>query len=469
MIVNPQLNSTANRIVYFLTNCTCLRHIHQIQTQIILHHFHYNTTVASQFINACQSLNVLNTAFRLFTQLHRPHVFTCNSLIRAFCHSQTPHFPYSIYSRMHTNSILPTNYTFPFLLKSLSDFKELQQGKIVHAHVVKLGHVNDIYVQNSLLNVYASCGNMSLCRKVFEEMTLRDVVSWTVLIMGYRSVKEYDGALIAFEQMQYAGVEPNRVTMVNALAACASFGAIEMGIWIHDFIRRKEWELDVILGTALIDMYAKCGKIEEGLDVFLAMKEKNVFTWNAVIKGLALVKSGEEAVRWFDKMEQEGFKADEVTLVEVLSACSHSGLLDVGQIIFRSLMGGKYGFAPSVNHYACMIDLLARCGCLEDVLRLIQEMPFEPTKSMWGSLLAGCRDQGNLELSEYVAKKLLDLEPDNSAYYVVLSNLYAEMGRWSDVEKVRELMKEKGLKKDRGSSSVELTLPRDHVYELLAR
>lgn len=357
---------------------------------------------------------------------------------------------------MLKNSVLPNNYTFPVVLKSLSDFKEFKQGQTIHTHVIKLGHSNDIYVQNSLLNLYASCYYMNLCRKVFDEMSQRDVVSWTVLIMGYRSVKKYDDALIAFEQMQYAGVEPNRVTMVNALAACTSFGAVEMGVWIHDFIRRREWEVDVILGTALIDMYGKCGRIEEGLRVFQGMKEKNVFTWNAVIKGLALAKSGQDAVWWFNKMEQEGFKADEVTLVGVLCACSHSGLVDIGREIFSSLIHGKYGFAPAINHYACMIDLFARAGYIEDAFKLITEMPFGPTKTMWGSLLAGCRDQGNMELSEWVAKKLLELEPDNSAYYVVLSNLYAEMGRWSDLEKVREMMKERGLKKDLGSSFVEM-------------
>lgn len=363
--------------------------------------------------------------------------------------------PYSLYAHMFKNSILPNNYTFPFVLKSLSDFKELKKGKIMHAHVVELGHVNDIYVQNSLLNVYASCGDMELCRKLFEEMTQRDVVSWTLLIMGYRSIKKYDDALIAFEQMQYAGVEPNRVTMVNALAACASFSAFEMGIWIHDFIKRKPWELDVILGTALVDMYGRCGRIEEGLKVFKSMKEKNEFTWNAVIKGLALVKSGEETVWWFNRMQQEGYKADEVTLVSVLCACSHSGLVVIGREIFSSLIVGKYGFPPGVKHYACMIDLFARAGFLQDAFKLIAEMPFEPTKSMWGSLLAGCRDQGSLELSEFVTKKLLELEPDNSAYYVVLSNLYAQMGRWSDAEKVWELMKDMGLKKELGFSSLE--------------
>lgn len=356
---------------------------------------------------------------------------------------------------MLRNSVLPNNYTFPFVLKSSSDFMEFKQGQAIHTHVVKFGHLNDIYVQNSLLNLYASCHDMDQCRKVFDEMTQRDVVSWTVLIMGYRSVKMYDDALISFEQMQYAGVEPNRVTMVNALAACASFGAAEMGVWIHDSIRRKGWKVDVILGTALIDMYGKCGRIEQGLNVFQGMKEKNVFTWNAVIKGLALAKSGHEAVLWFNKMKQEGFKPDEVTLVSVLCACGHSGLVDVGQEIFSSMIHGKYGFSPGKNHYACMIDLFARAGYIENAFKLINEMPFEPTKTMWGSLLAGCRDQRSFELSEFVAKKLLELEPDNSAYYIMLSNLYAEMGRWSDVERVRESMKRRGLKKDLGSSYVE--------------
>lgn len=326
---------------------------------------------------------------------------------------------------------------------------------------------NDIYVQNSLLDVYASCGYVTLCRKLFDEMPQRDVVSWTVLIMGYKNVGRFDDALIVFEQMQYAGVMPNRVTMVNALAACANSGAIEMGTWIHDMIRRNGWELDVILGTALVDMYAKCGRIEEGLRVFSSMKEKNVFTWNAVIKGLALAKSGEEAIWLFNRMEQGGIKADEVTLIAVLSACSHSGLVDLGRQIFGFLSNGKYGFYPNVKHYACMVDLLARSGRLKEAFEFMRWMPFAPTKAMWGSLLVSSKSQGDLEFSEFAAKKLVELEPDNNAYYVHLSNLYAEMGRWSDVEKVRGMMKDRQLTKDLGCSSVEVEHGR-HVRELLA-
>ncbi|KDP28125.1 hypothetical protein JCGZ_13896 [Jatropha curcas] len=461
MIPYSQFNAIANRIIHLLNNCISQSHIHQIQAQIILHKLHFNTTIALDFITACQyhNLSLLHSSLPLFFTHHtKPHVFTCNTLIKAFSHSQCPDIPSSIYIYMNNNSIPPNNYTFPFLLKSLSDFKDFNQGQCVHTHVIKLGQLNDIYVQNSLLNVYASCGRVALCRKLFDEMPERDVVSWTVLIMGYRDALNYADALIAFEQMQYEGVVPNRVTIVNVLGACASLGAIEMGVWIHDFIRKNGWELDVILGTSLIDMYVKCGRIHEGLNVFKSMKEKNIFTWNSVINGLAFAKCGKEAVLFFKRMEQEGVNLDEVTLVNVLSACSHSGLVDTGQHIFSSLVVGKYGFSPNAKHYACMVDLFARAGHLDYAFKIIKEIPFEPTKSMWGSLLTGCRVHRNLELSEFAARKLVELEPGNSAHYVVLSNLYSEMGRWSDAAEIRELMKEKGLKKDSGSSSVESNL-----------
>ncbi|XP_022149927.1 pentatricopeptide repeat-containing protein At5g56310-like isoform X2 [Momordica charantia] len=451
-----QLWAQSNRILSLLAASLSPIHIPQIQSQLILQNLHSSTAIAHHFINACHFLRLLDSALLFFTHFPNPHVFVFNSLIRAFSHSKIPHTPLSIYAHMNRNSILPNNYTFPFLLKSLSDFNDLVGGQSVHTHVVKWGFVSDVYVQNSLMDVYASCGRMGLCRKVFDEMPQRDVVSWTVLIMGYRGGLMFDDALVAFEHMQYAGVEPNCVTMVNALAACAGYGAIEMGVWIHEFVKRRGWEVDVILGTSLIDMYGKCGRIKEGLVVFQAMKEKNVFTWNALIKGLALAKSGEEAIAWFKRMDEEGVEADEVTLVAVLCACSHSGLVNKGREIFRALVDGSYGFSPGIKHFSCMVDLLARSGCIEEAFVLIKDMPFDATKAMWGSLLAGGRANGSLEVSEFAARKLVEMEPENGAYYVVLSNILAEMGRWGEVEEVRDIMRERGLKKDSGSSSVEL-------------
>ncbi|KAK1354138.1 Pentatricopeptide repeat-containing protein [Heracleum sosnowskyi] len=456
--MNPssKLHNTVTPILNFLQNCKTPTQLYQIQAQIITQNLSSNTNIAPHFITTCQSLGLLNTALNFYTHIEKPHVFICNTLIQTFCNHKLPKDSIFMYTHMHKNSILPNNYTFPFVLKAICDVRDFLKGKCVHGQIMKMGHFRDVYVMNSLLNLYGSCGDMVLCEKLFDEMSERDVVSWTAMISGYREAKRFDDALVAFEQMQYAGVVPNRVTMVNALSACASFGAIDMGVWIHDFIRRNEWELDVKLGTCLVDMYGKCGKIEEGLRVFESMVEKNVFTWNALLKGLAVAKSGQLAVWWFCRMQETGVKPDVITLISVLCACVHSGLEQMGKCIFSSIIVGKYGFSPNVKHYACMIDLLARSGSLEHALKVIQALPIEPTVSMWGAFLAGCRTHGRLELSELAAWKLMELEPDNSAYYVVLSNIYAETFRWSDVEKVRMLMKERGLKKDLGSSSLEL-------------
>ncbi|KAL7590361.1 hypothetical protein Lser_V15G37668 [Lactuca serriola] len=445
-----------NRIIHLLKNCTSASHIDQIQAQLIHHHRHLylNITVAHYFITACKSFSLLTSAYLLYTRHldFKPHVRICNTLMKAL----TPHASISFYAHMNRNSIFPNNYTFPLVLKSLSDLKDTLRGQAVHTHIIKLGHLNDIYVENSLMSLYSSGGEMGLCRQVFDEMSQRDVVSWTVMLTGYRQCGKLNDALLTFNQMHYAGVAPNQVTMVNALATCASCGAIDMGVWIHEFIKRNSWELDVILGTSLVNMYGKCGRIEDAIDVFLSMEQKNVFTWNSFLKGLAMTKHVEEVLWWFSRMEQEeGIKPDEVTMVVVLSACAHSGLVEKGREIFSSLFNRKYGFLPNAKHYACLVDLLARSGSLKEAMEIIKEMPFEPSKSVWGSLFAGCRAHGDLEMSELAAWKLIKLAPNDHTCYVELCSLYTDMGKWSELERVQSLMRANGLKNDSGVAPLE--------------
>nr|AYM00932.1 pentatricopeptide repeat protein [Salvia miltiorrhiza] len=464
------LNSPAARILHSLTTrCKTPPHLSQILAQLVVHNLTANTTVAAAFISSCRSLNLLTSAaFPLFINNHtRPHTFVCNTLLRAFSHSNAPHTSPIIYSHMHTNFIRANHYTFPFVLKAAADLKLIKGGAAVHGQIIRLGFLSDLYVGNSLLNLYAAGGDMALCRKVFDEMPVRDVVSWTVVISGFKDYGRFNDALLAFETMRSEGVMPNQVTAVNALAACAGFGALHTGVWIHDYVKRHEWELDVILGTSLIEMYGRCGRIEEGLRIFEEMSEKNVFTWNAVIRGQALSNNGKEALWWFLKMEGEGIQPNAATLTTVLSACVNIGDVDMGRRIFSSLVDGKYGVPPSVEHYSCMVNLLARGKFLNEACRLMYEMPFEPSVSTWGALADGCRAHGAFELAEFSAWKLVELQPECSAYYVALSNLYAEKGRWNDVMKVRELMADRGLKKDMGSSTVKIQDSK-HPLELAA-
>lgn len=249
-----------------------------------------------------------------------------------------------------------------------------------------------------------------------------------------------------------ASVAPNRVTMVSALGACAAHGAVDTGIWIHQYVQKLGWELDVVLGTALVDMYGKCGHVAEGVRVFSKMTERNVFTWNSIIGAFALVQDGEMALRWFFRMKADGIRPDAVTLICVLYACVHAGLVDIGRKIFNLIVQGEYGFQPGIKHFGCMVDLLSRSGHLNDAFRVVEAMPSQPNAVIWGLLLRGCKDHGDSVLSEHVTMQLLELEPENASHYVTLANLYAETGRWLEAHEVLKWMKEKGLAKDAGWS-----------------
>lgn len=273
--------------------------------------------------------------------------------------------------------------------------------------------------------------------------------------MAYRTNGKLNQSLIMFERMQFAGVAPNRVTMVNALAACAASAAVEMGVWIHNYVRRSRWVLDVVLGTSLVDMYSKCGRVEDAVKVFDEMPEKNVWTWNSVIGGMAMVKCGDEALMWFLKMEEEGVRPDPVTLVGVLCACSHAGMIMMGRRLFRLMVEGKYGFRPGIKHYGCMVDMFCRAGMIGAAVEVVERMPWEANVAIWGCLLKGSRAHGDLGLSEFAARRLVEIEPGNVAHYVVLGSLYAEMGRWTEAEELRRRMKAMGLRKDGGWSLAE--------------
>ncbi|XP_020272008.1 pentatricopeptide repeat-containing protein At3g28660-like, partial [Asparagus officinalis] len=415
---------------------------------------------SSFIITSVLSLHSLSPAIRLFSLLPFPSpLLPFNSLLRSVSHFRFSNpnslFPLFFFLQLLRNGISPNRHTFPPLLSFLSH-RRYPFPAPLHSFLLKSSFIpSDPHVSSSLLYLYASSNHLPSALHLFDEIPRinKNLFLWTSLIASHNNAGLHAQALLVFERMQYSGIRPNRVTMICSLAACSALGALDMGVWIHGFVKRSKWEVDVVLGTALIDMYGKCGRIDEGVCVFESMKERNVYTWNAVIGGLARAKSGEKAVEWFFRMvEVEGVDPDEVTLVEVLRACSYSGLVEIGRKMFESICDGRYGFRAGIKHYGCMVDLLGRAGLLDEAMELIEMMPFEPTVVIWGSFLGGCRAHGNMRLSEIAAKRLIEKEPENAAHYVVLSNLYREMGRWRDAEELRRLIKERGMRKDAGFS-----------------
>ncbi|PWA46904.1 Pentatricopeptide repeat-containing protein [Artemisia annua] len=256
--------------------------------------------------------------------------------------------------------------------------------------------------------------------------------------------------------MQMEGdVTPNYVSLISVLPAVSGLGALEIGKWVHYFAVRNGIKIDLMLGSALIDMYSKCGSIEEALQLFESLSQKNVITWNSIITGLAIHGRAKDALDHFTKMQESGVSPNDVTYISVLTACSHAGLVDKGMSIFNQMVQTD-GLKPRIEHYGCMVDLLGRAGRLQEAENLLLKMPGEPDDVVLKALLGACKKHGNIEIGERVAKRLLEIDPQDGAPYVALSNMYASLANWDGVTETRLKMKENDVKKDPGCSWIEV-------------
>ncbi|KAL6611385.1 hypothetical protein ACP70R_039313 [Stipagrostis hirtigluma subsp. patula] len=328
----------------------------------------------------------------------------------------------------------------------------------IHALAVKIGLDGYAGVANTMLDAYAKGGNRDLgaARKLFDMME-KDVVSWNTMIALYAQNGLSAEALGLYSKMLNVGggIRCNAVTLSAVLLACAHAGAIQTGKRIHNQVVRMGLEDNVYVGTSVVDMYCKCGRVELARKAFQKIKEKNILSWSAMIAGYGMHGHGQEALEVFSEMRRSGLKPNYITFISVLAACSHAGLLNEGRYWYNT-MKREFGIEPGVEHYGCMVDLLGRAGCLDEAYSLTKEMKVKPDAAMWGALLSACRIHKNVELAEISAKRLFELDATNSGYYVLLSNIYAEAGMWKDVERMRVLVKTRGIEKPPGYSSVEL-------------
>ncbi|ESQ41681.1 hypothetical protein EUTSA_v10012670mg [Eutrema salsugineum] len=368
--------------------------------------------------------------------------------------------------QMLSSEIKPNEVTLISVLSGCASVGALLHGKEIHCYAIKhpidlcknvLG--DDNMVINQLIDMYAKCKKVDTARAMFDSLSHmeRDVVTWTVMISGYSQHGDANEALKLFSEMfeQDSRPRPNAFTISCALVACASLAALRIGKQIHAYaLRNQQNAIPLFVSNCLIDMYAKCGDIGNGRLVFDSMKGRNEVTWTSLMTGYGMHGYGEEALGIFDEMWKLGFKLDGVTLLVVLYACSHSGMIDQGMKYFNR-MKTDFGVSPGPEHYACMVDLLGRAGRLDAALRLIEKMPMEPPPVVWVALLSCCRIHGKVELGEYAARKITELASNNDGSYTLLSNLYANARRWKDVARTRSLMRHKGIKKRPGCSWVE--------------
>nr|UPT48770.1 pentatricopeptide repeat protein AaPPR775 [Agave angustifolia] len=339
---------------------------------------------------------------------------------------------------------------------SSSSSSLLEEGRMVHGLVFKTGFISDSYVENTLLHMYASCRVIGCARQVFDEMGDRNVVSWSSMIEGYVSCDHPREALMVFRQMRLGHVQPNSVTLISLLSACSNLGSLNIGRSIHSYIVINSLKLDVALGTALIGMYNKCGRLEKGLRIFTSMEEKNLQSWTIMISGLADHGCGKEAIALFYQLEESGLKPDSVLFSPILSACSHAGLVEEGLNVFRRMVN-VYKVKPTMEHYGCMVDMLGRAGLVEAAYGFIKEMPVAPNSVILRSILGSCRKNGfSCDVESKLIELLIKVEPGLGANYVLSANLVASSGKWSDVVELRSGIVARGLKKVPGCSWVEV-------------
>uniref|UniRef100_A0A8R7VIK8 Pentatricopeptide repeat-containing protein n=1 Tax=Triticum urartu TaxID=4572 RepID=A0A8R7VIK8_TRIUA len=380
---------------------------------------------------------------------------------------------------MHSQGLMPNDYAFSSVLSSCADLALLDQGSQFHCLALKLGCDMKICTGNALINMYSKCGQIVPARLVFNVMDHRDVTSWNSLIHGYAQHGEVDMALKAFSEMCSIGGEPNESTLLGILAACNHAGMVDEGVAFFRsamagrygaFLTPSHYACAVDMlgctGNALINMYSKCGQIVPARLVFNVMDHRDVTSWNSLIHGYAQHGEVDMALKAFSEMCSIGGEPNESTLLGILAACNHAGMVDEGVAFFRSAMAGRYGAFLTPSHYACAVDMLGRSGRFDDALCLIEEMPFEPDVLVWKTMLASCRLHGNLETGRLAAEKLVGLSGQDSASYVLMSGIHAMHGEWRDADMVRRRMDEAGVKKEAGISWVEV---RNEVHAFVAQ
>ncbi|GMG98909.1 hypothetical protein Nepgr_000749 [Nepenthes gracilis] len=316
----------------------------------------------------------------------------------------------------------------------------------------------NVITYNSMLGAFAKCGKVDDAVSVFRKMPYRDIVSWNAMLACYGQCGRPSEALTLFREMLDAHVKPTKQTFASMLSACARLGALDQGRAVHEFMNRHEIEVNYILKTALVDMYARSGSISDAAEVFYSIDAKDILAWNTIISGMAIHGRGEEALQTFEDMQGEGVEPNDMTFVALLSACSHAGMVEEGQRLL-DCMGKNYGMDPKIEHYGCITDLLARSGHMEKAVEFVVSMPMEPNSIIWGALFGGCRIHATSEVGEMVGRCLIGLEPYHSGRYVLLSNIYSAAKRWDNASQVRNLMKARRVVKMPGVSIVQSKAP----------
>ncbi|CAH8388384.1 unnamed protein product [Eruca vesicaria subsp. sativa] len=396
-------------------------------------------------------------ARRVFDSECLKNEVTWSAMIGGYIENEMMREAGELFLRMLDNGdvAVVTPVAIGLILMGCARFGDLNGGKCVHCYAVKAGFISDLTVGNTLISFYAKYGSLSDAFRQFSEICMKDIVSYNSLISGCVENFRAEESLRLFHDMKCSGIRPGITTLVGVLTACSHLAALRHGFSCHGYCVVHGYAVNTTICNTLMDMYTKCGKLDVAKRVFDTMHKRDTVSWNTMMFGYGNHGLGKEALSLFDRMQETGVNSDEVTLLALLSACSHSGLVDEGRQVFNSLTRGGFNVTPRIDHYNCMADLLARAGYLDEAYDLVNKMPFEPDVNMLGTLLSACLTYKSVELGDKVSKKMHSLGGTTGSF-VLLSNAYSAVERWEDAEKLRTTQKKTGFHKTPGYSWVDV-------------
>nr|GEX37164.1 hypothetical protein [Tanacetum cinerariifolium] len=411
-----------------------------------------NEVVCSSVIDMYGRCFVAWDARKVFDEMMDPDSICWTSVISAFTRNDLFGEALGFFVLMlRKGGMEADGFTFGTVLTACGNLGRVKQGKEVHGKVVVSGICDNVVVDSSLVDMYGKCGSLSEARKVFDRMRERNSVTWCALLGGYCQKGEFETVVEIFRVMD----EVDLYGFGTIIRACAGLAAVRHGKEVHCQYLRRHGCRYVIIESALVDLYAKCGCIDFACRLFERMQIRNLITWNSIINGFAQNGRGVDAIRMFNDMIGDGINPDSISFIGVLFACSHAGLVDEGREYFM-LIDKKYGIEAGVEHYSCMVDLLGRSGHMEEAEQLLEGSRFRDDKSLWVTLLGACTTSTNFIAAERIAKKMMDLDPNYHLSYVLLANVYRAIGRWNESVKIIGLMKERGIHKTLGKSWIDI-------------
>ncbi|XP_047324547.1 pentatricopeptide repeat-containing protein At2g36730 [Impatiens glandulifera] len=470
MVGSPK---TFNRILNFvsiklqclslLKRCSSMKQLLQIHSQLQINGFHEDDDVINKIVTFCslEPSGSLNYAQLLIQNTNTSLIFPWNTLIRGHATRGSSRQALTAFSVMRAiTSIRPDELTYSFLFKACASLSVSTEGKMIHVDVLKYGLDSELYVQNNLINFYGQCQLIMDARKVFDSMTYRSIVSWNSIISVCVDNSCFRESIELSCKMQRCGFEPNETTAVVLLSASGELGNLSFGKWIHSQVITKQLDMNCQLGTSLVDMYSKCGDLHYAEQVFDTMPITTVWTWSALIMGLAQHGRGNEALRVFDKMKDERVRPNGITFLGVLCACSHAGLVEEGIRYFHE-MENFHGIKPSMMHHGAMVDVFCRAGRVREAYDFVRKKMhvIRPDAVVWRTLLQACNVHDvndSSGIGKKVKKRLLKLEPRRGGNFVMMANKWAEVGMWEKAKRIRNRMSEKGLEKMSGTSLIEI-------------